>query len=253
LKNATSAGASSKLGAAAGDSAELEWICRNVLQSRFPLFRNAEINATFYPYIGMTHTIRRKGSRWIVRVSDHCRQAPGAVLEAIVVILAYKVLRRRPPGEIVSAYERYRQNPQVEERVQQRRHCRGRKRINTSEGKYHSLQRLYEEVNHRFFNDQIEIDNLGWGMHPSWGRLGHYDPAHHAIVISPVLDSPRVPGFVVAYILYHELLHTLYDERAANGRKRHHHAEYLKAERSFPDYQAAKKFLGEFCRERKTQ
>jgi hypothetical protein len=232
-------------------SAELQWICRNVLQTRFSIFCDAEIDASFYPYIGLTHTIRRKGRRWIVRVSDHCRRAPRQVLEAIILILAYKVMRRRIPAEVASTYERYRQDPHVEELVRQRRTLRGRKRISALSGKYHSLPRLYQELNHRYFNDQIEIGHLGWGMRPSWRRLGHYDPTHHAIAISPVLDSPRVPEFVVSYILYHELLHTLYDAKDANGRKRHHHAEYLAAERMFPDYNEAKKFIAAYCRGRK--
>jgi hypothetical protein len=233
-------------------STELEEVFRTVLRDRFPLFRDAQISAAFYPYIGLTHTIRRKGSRWVVRISDHCGHAPSSVLEAIFVILACKVSRRRPPREQAALYEKYRQDPLVKERVQRRRRSRGRKRINTAEGKYHSLQGLYAELNRRYFHDQIEISSLGWGLRPSWRRLGHYDPVHHAIVISPVLDSPRVPRYVLAYILYHELLHTLYDEETANGRKRHHHREYLKAERSFPDYRAAKSFLGGFCRMRRT-
>ena len=31
---------------------------------------------------------------------------------------------------------------------------------------------------------------------------GHYDPAHNAIVISRVFDHPRVPEFVIEYIVY---------------------------------------------------
>jgi hypothetical protein len=233
------------------NSDDLQWICRNVLHARFATFRDAEISASFYPYIGLTHTIRRKGARWIVRISDHCRQAPREVLEAIMLILAYKVMRRRPPAEISSAYERYRQDPQVEASVRQRRRVRGHKKISAFPGKYHSLAKLYEDLNHRYFNNQIEISRLGWGMRPSWRRLGHYDPTHHAIAVSPVLDSPRVPSYVVSYILYHELLHALYDVMDAKGRKRYHHAEYLKAEKAFPDYHRAKKFLTAYCQARR--
>jgi hypothetical protein len=233
------------------NSTDLQWICRNVLQARFATFGKAEISASFYPYIGLTHTIRRKGTRWIVRVSDHCRQAPRDVIEAIVLILGCKVMRRHPPAETSSTYERYRRDPQVEESVRQRRLQRGRKRISAFPGRYHSLGKLYQDLNHRYFNGQIEISHLGWGMRPSWRRLGHYDPTHHAIAISPVLDSPRVPTYVVSYILYHELLHAIYDTKDTNGRKRHHHAEYLKAERAYPDYHQAKQFIAAYCRARK--
>ena len=77
--------------------------------------------------------------------------------------------------------------------------------------------------------------------------MGHYDPAHHTITLSPVLDAPRVPEFVVRYIVYHEMLHALFESDFARRRKRHHSAEFRRAEKSFPDFAKAKKFLGEYC------
>lgn len=240
-----------ELDSAAGlSSAELEWICRSALHARFPAFRDTEIKATFYPYIGLTHTIRRKGGRWVIRISDHCRRAPRVVLEAITLILGCKVLRRSPPQDMMKIYDRFRLEPAVEEAVDDRRRKHGRKRINTSEGRHHSLREIYRELNARYFHDQVEIRNLGWGPRRSWSRLGHYDPVHHTITISPVLDSPRVPRSVVSYIVFHEILHTLFETRSANGQKRHHPPEFRQAEKAYPGYAAAKKFLGEFCRKR---
>jgi predicted metal-dependent hydrolase len=231
-------------------SAELEWICRSTLRARFPSFRATEIRASFYPYIGLTHTIRRKGGCWMIRVSDHCRRAPRIVLEAIALILGCKVLRRVPPREMVRLYDRFRREATIEEAVDARRKKQGRKLIDVSEGRYHSLWRIYRELNERHFNNQIEIRRLGWGPRRSWSRLGHYDPVHHTITISPVLDSPRVPGYVVAYIVYHELLHTLFESRPCRGQKRHHPPEFQRAEKAYPDCAESKKFLAEFCRKR---
>jgi hypothetical protein len=231
-------------------SADLEWICRSTLQSRFPSFRDMEITASFYPYIGFTHTIRKKGGRWVIRISDYCRRAPRVVLEAVTLILACKVLRRSPPQDMMKIYEKYRQEPAIEEAVYARRRKHGRKRIDSSDGRHHSLWEIYRELNARYFNNQIEIRNLGWGPRRSWSRLGHYDPVHHTITISPVLDSPRVPRSVVSYIVFHEMLHTLFETRPANGQKRHHPPEFQRAEKAYPDRAVAKKFLGEFCRNR---
>jgi hypothetical protein len=232
-------------------SAELEWICRSTLQSAYPFFRNIEVHACFYPYIGLTHTIRRNGTGWMVRISDHCARAPRIVLEAIALILAAKVLRRRPPVEMSRAYDRFRLDPDVEAAVEARRRSRGRKLIRDTAGRHHSLMEIYREVNHSFFDNQVEIRKLGWGPRRSWGRLGHYDPVHHTITVSPVLDSPRVPRSVVSYIVYHEMLHTLFDSSGgAGGRKRHHPPEFRKAERAHPDYLTAKRFLDLFYRTR---
>jgi hypothetical protein len=226
---------------------ELRWLCSSVLRTTFPLFRDAEIDACFYPYIGLTHTIRRKGGGWIVRISDHCRHAPRQVLEAVIMILGCKVMRRRPRHEYLRTYELFRNDPDVAASVRERRIRKGRKRISGEAGRHYSLETIYRELNGAYFNSQIDIARIGWGFHRSRNRMGHYDPAHHTITLSPVLDSPGVPGFVVRYIVYHEMLHAVFESTSAGTRKRHHPAEFRRAEREFPDFVRAKKFLGEYC------
>lgn len=233
------------------NSATLRWISRSVLHAAFPSFRNMDIDARFYPYIGLTHTIRRKGSKWMLRISDHCRNAPRSVLEAIVLLLAYKVMRKKPRRRLLQAYERFRQDPVVEEAVRRRRLRKGRKQISSEAGKYHSPQEIYQDLNIRYFNNQIEIRRIGWGPRKSWERLGHYDPVHQTISLSRVLDSPVVPKYVVSYIIYHEMLHSLFDETSFGSIKRHHPPEFRRTEKAYPDYADAKKFLREFCRSRK--
>jgi hypothetical protein len=227
--------------------AELQWLCRSVLRDAFPLFRNANIEASFYPYVGLTHTIRRKDSGWIVRISDHCRYAPRQVLQAIIMILGCKVMRRRPREEYLRTYELFRKAPWVEEAVRERRIRKGRKHISGEAGRHYSLGNIYKELNSVYFNDQIDIARIGWGLRRSRNRMGHYDPAHHSITLSPVLDSPGVPVFVVRYIVYHEMLHALLGSASTGVRKRHHSAEFRRAEQAFPDFAEAKKFLGEYC------
>ncbi len=231
-------------------SDDLVTLCRSTLEAISPLFRDKDIAAGFFPYLGLTHTIRRRGNSWVIRISDHCHGAPPAVLRSIVIQLACKILRRKPAAEAVQAYERFRRDPEIERRVRSRRLQRGRKQIVESPGKYHYLRDIYADLNRSFFNGQVDIRRVGWGARRSWSRLGHYDPVHHTITISPVLDSPKVPRLVVAYLLYHEMLHTLFDRDVTGVRKRHHTAEFYATERAFPDYRAARKFLDRFCRTR---
>jgi len=225
---------------------DLQWLCRSILQEAFTEFRNTKVDACFYPYIGLTHTIRRKGSMWMVRISDHCRNAPRLVLEAIVMILASKVLRRRPRQKYLQAYELFRNDPSIAAAVRERRLQKGRKHLAGEAGKHHSLREIYQELNDGYFNNQIEIRRIGWGLRKSRGRLGHYDPVHHTITLSPVLDEPAVPRFVVRYIVYHEMLHAVFEGTTSGGTRRHHHSEFHRAERAYPDFASAKKFLSEY-------
>jgi len=226
----------------------LRFICKSVLQNSSPVFHNMSINACFYPYIGLTHTIRRKESEWIVRISDHCRNAPRPVLEAIVAILASKILHKKPHLSYRNAYELFRTSPSVLETVRSRRLLRGRKHIADHQGRYYSLRNIYLEINSRYFNNQIDLSRIGWGIRRSWSRLGHYDPVHHTVTLSPVLDSPNVPEFVVRYIVYHELLHAIFEGASSGHPHKHHHREFRQAEKAYPDFVQAKKFLTEYCR-----
>ena len=225
---------------------ELQWLCRSVFLESFPELCNIEVDACFYPYIGLTHTIRRKDSTWVIRISDHCRHASTPVLEAIVRILASKVMRRRPRQKYLQEYESFRNDPWVAEAVRERRLQKGRKHIADKEGRHHSLQELYQEINDAYFNNQIDIHKIGWGLRWSRGRLGHYDPVHHTITLSPILDEPEVPRFVVRYIVYHEMLHAIFESTPSGRIRRHHTSEFRRAEKAYPDFDTATKFLTEY-------
>ncbi len=230
-------------------TADLEGICRSALRSAFPSFRNRDIRASFHPYIGLTHTIRRRGSAWILRISDHCRCAPPKVLEAIAIILGCKVLRRQPPKNWLRIYEQYRHDPAVVAMVRERRLRRGKKVIRPT-GRHHDLRAYYDEINRRFFDSQVELRAIGWSARRGWTRLGHYDPVHGTVTISSVLDSPALPRMVLKYLVYHELLHAVFEEEARGMRRNSHSRPFREAERAYPDYATAKKVLNEFCRSR---
>jgi hypothetical protein len=230
--------------------AELQWLCTALLRAHFEQFHHAEIRARYYPYIGLTHTIRRRGSAWVIRVSDHCRNAPRAVLESIVLMLMCKILRRRVPSEAARIYEQYRRSDPVREAVNARRLRHGRKMIAGTEGKHHSLKVIFQDLNARYFGDRIEIQKIGWGPRRGWIRLGHYDPVHHTITISPVLDSAQVPVSALAFVVYHEMLHAVFDDSPGTHRLRHHTPSFRRAERGYEGYSAAQKFLREFSSSR---
>ena len=236
-------------GPARSPDATLEWVCRSALQAWFPSLSRVGISASFYPYVGLTHTIRRRDGAWVLRISDHCRHAPRSVLESIAALLACKVLRRKPRKAWLQTYDAYRRSPEVEAQVRERRLRRGRKVI-CAAGRHHALQTLVEDLNERFFNHQIEIARIGWSAKRSWTRLGHFDPVHRTITITPVLDSPEVPPLVLAFLVYHEMLHAVFDEERSGRRKRHHTRAFKAAERAYPDYAAARRFLEVFCRTR---
>ena len=73
--------------------------------------------------------------------------------------------------------------------------------------------------------------------------LGHYDPAHNAIIVSRIFDHPKVPRYAVEYIVYHEMLHLKHPVRLRGSRRCVHSREFQAEEKLYPQLEEAKRFL----------
>ena len=71
----------------------------------------------------------------------------------------------------------------------------------------YDLEELFEELNVRYFGGLMARPDLGWSLRPSRTTLGHYDPSHHMIVLSKILDRKEVARTAVEYVMFHEMLH----------------------------------------------
>jgi predicted metal-dependent hydrolase len=73
--------------------------------------------------------------------------------------------------------------------------------------------------------------------------LGHFDPAHNAIIISRVFDRAAVPALALDYVMFHEMLHLQYPVDHSGARRRVHTREFREAERRFPHRLEAKDII----------
>ena len=73
--------------------------------------------------------------------------------------------------------------------------------------------------------------------------LGHYDPGLGTITLNCRLDSPHVPRYVVEYLVIHEMLHTQFPVRPNGYRRVIHSREFRNAEKQFPEYPRAIRWL----------
>ena len=81
---------------------------------------------------------------------------------------------------------------------------------------------------------------MGWSPKRSRTSLGHYDPAHHSITISRLLDSLQVPRCVVEYLVFHEMLHIKYPTERRGPRRIVHSRNFRAEEKRFPQYEQAR-------------
>ena len=212
-----------------------------------------ETEVRFYPYAGLNHTIRLRGGRVYVRVSDIFRDAPMSVHRALAFILVAKLLRKRTPEVHERVYRDYAFSPEVLRASDLARRQRGRKVVSSAQGRVYDLGRMFQRLNQRYFDGRIERPTLTWSQRRTRTILGHHDGVHDTIVISKTLDSADVPEWFVEYILYHEMLHIKHPARVINGRRYYHTKAFRSEEQRFPRYAEAQQWLERIVREQRTQ
>jgi len=202
-----------------------------------------ELRIEFFSFANINNTIRLRQGKLLVRVSDLLEGAPNHVLRAIAHILLAKMYREPIDREHASRYRRYVSGQHMSRKAHLVRQMRGRKRINSPQGDTYDLEAIFDILNSKFFHGLLARPQMTWSGENARNRLGHYDPAHNAIVVSRVFDHPRIPRFAVEYIVYHEMLHLKHPVRLRGSRRCVHSSEFQAEERMFPELEQAKQFL----------
>lgn len=110
-------------------------------------------------------------------------------------------------------------------------------------GRFHDLCRLYDEINREYFGGTINAV-ITWGTKSQRyavrkRTVGSYSERSNTIRINPVLDKKTVPGFYVALIVYHEMLHAAMGTPLRGKKRSVHSGEFRKREKLFRDYEKA--------------
>jgi hypothetical protein len=202
-----------------------------------------ELRVEFFGFANINNTIRLREGRLQVRLSDLLEGAPDHVLRALAHILLAKMYRKPVDRGHALRYRRYVSTQHMSRKAHLVRQMRGRKRIVSARGHTYDLDVIFEDLNIRFFYGLLARPLMTWSNENARNRLGHYDPAHNAIVVSRVFDHPRVPRYAVEYIVYHEMLHLKHPVTLRGSRRCVHSAEFKAEESRFPRLDEALRFL----------
>ncbi len=197
----------------------------------------------FFPFANINNTIRLRGERLLVRLSDLLEGAPDPVWRAIAHILLAKLYRKPIEPAHNTRYRRYTSSHAITEKAHLVRQMRGRKLIASPQGAVYDLDAIFDELNLRFFHGLLARPQMTWSRDHARNSLGHFDPAHNAIVVSRVFDSPRVPRYAVEYIVFHEMLHLRHPVKLRGSRRCVHPAQFQEDEKQFPQLAEAQRFL----------
>lgn len=202
-----------------------------------------ELKIEFFAFANLNNTIRLRSGRLLVRLSDLLEGAPESVLRAIAHILLAKIYRKPIDRGHSARYRKYVGSHEVVRKAHLVRQIRGRKKLRPARGHFYDLDMIFEELNSRFFHGLMARPRMSWSQARTRRILGHYDPAHNAIVISRIFDHPAIPRYVLEYIVYHEMLHLKYPVRLRGSRRCVHSKDFQQEERLFPRLADANAFL----------
>lgn len=121
---------------------------------------------------------------------------------------------------------------------------RSSQRAREEPGAFRSLEGSFERVNAQYFGGRMTRPQLCWSPVRARRIVGTYQERSDRMVVTRRLDSPRIPEYVLDFVMYHELLHkALGVGRRQDGRRRMHGPEFRRLERRFQRYREAEEWL----------
>ena len=214
--------------------------CYRELRPRAPI---PPFRISFFRFANVNNTIRLREGLALVRISDLLEAAPEPVLRSIAHILLAKLYRKPIEPGYATRYRRYVSSYEMTQRTHLVRQLRGRKQLNSPRGHVWNLEEIFDELNLRFFHGLMGRPQMSWSREVSRHLLGHYDPAHNTIIVSRIFDNPKLPRFLVEYIVYHEMLHLKHPVKLRGSRRCVHPRAFQEDERLFPQLEEVKVWL----------
>jgi hypothetical protein len=225
----------------------VERIYERVFQELRPALAAPRVEIQFRRFTSVSSRVRFSGGVLEVRISDLLEHAPAPVQESLAYILLSKLFRQAVPARMLNQYKLYLRRPEMQRRIDDTRRERGAKRVTAPEGRRHNLKDVFDRMNARYFGGALDRPLLGWSRVPSRRVLGHYDAAHRSIVLSPILDRPGVPDFLVDYVMFHEMLHIKHPVETRGARRRIHPRSFRDEEKTFERFAEVKAALRALC------
>ncbi|HLJ12858.1 MAG TPA: SprT-like domain-containing protein [Bryobacteraceae bacterium] len=220
-----------------------EEIYARVFAELKPRSPGPHVTVKFCRFANANSFIRLEEGKLLVRIADVLEGAPSSVMEALAYILLSKLFRREAPAEYTHRYRQYLNRRDIRRSLHLVRQIRGRKFVSGPQGRCHDLEKMFEDLNFRYFHGLMARPLLGWSRRISRVNLGHYDPSHNAIILSRILDRPQTAKLAVEYVLFHEMLHLRFPVEHRGVRRCVHTREFREAEKQFEELTLAKELL----------
>jgi len=204
-----------------------------------------EVKITYYPYRDVQAKIARQNGVLRVRLSEMLEDMPEDLHRALALVLVGKMERKPYPKAEEERLDRYLESDLIRRRMAEKERLRPRRPQHYgTQGWKFDLVDVFDRVNRQYFGGKLPRPGISWTRTQSKKRMGYVDEERQNVYISRWLDRPRVPRYVIEYVMFHELLHLVYPSEHRGKRTFHHTKTFHEAEKIFKDYAKALRWLG---------
>ena len=197
-------------------------------------------DAEFRPFTNFKSQWRGSGRSVRYWITDYLSDAPDPVVFAYTdsVVARSAGLKKKYGDE----YHAWISSPGFVEEKRPVHISRCRNITKSPLGKHRSLYDSLDRLISSGLLDGPVLKNsyFTWTKKPGYTKVGSCNTVFRLISISSSLDSADVPEDVLDYVVYHECLHL---DRGYRPGKQSHDMEFRNAEREFPAWEKAEKFL----------
>lgn len=211
------------------------------------------VSAEYHPYGELKHTWRQRQSTVSFRISDYMDSALEEVTEALAWYLLCRAYGKRCPDGMAEMYLGYARSREMWGPKKKIYIVRARNLSFRPVGAAHDLGTVFDYVNSYYFEGAIRRPDLAWAKESPSKRLGFYFEPLDILAANRVLDSEKVPRYVLEFVVYHELLHGVLDAKGTPTRRVNHTREFRAREKEFSMYDEAEAWLSRLARQKRVQ
>ena len=201
------------------------------------------VRASYHPYKELKHTWRVREGVLCFKVSDYMKGVPDEVVESLAWHLLCRARKKQCPSGASRLYREHVRTGSFWEPRRQLYLSRSKNISFRPMGTSRDLGAVFSYVNSYYFEDRLEKPDLAWLRESPRSRMGLYHPPLRILAVNRILDSDRIPRYVLEFVMYHELLHDVVDFIEGPSRRTVHTKEFRLREREFTKYEEAQKWL----------
>ncbi|EQA37114.1 SprT-like family protein [Leptospira inadai serovar Lyme str. 10] len=193
------------------------------------------IELKFYPYRNGTSSLQFKNGILTCKLHDSFKNVDLVTAESLAKLLISRLLRQTvEAGWKTVVQEHLNKIPRLAAPV----------KTYPAKGNHYDLNRVFAYITKKFFPAQNLSDvRIEWSPRKGERRIGTYDKETLTIRISPTLDHPDIPEFVLEHVVHHEILHHLFPVQRNKNRNIIHGWEFKRKEREYDRYEEAAHWL----------